>query len=267
MNNPIELIENVLSKAYLAFNEVRKDEKFSMKLSKGYGGDVTLYFDEYVEKIMIRELKDKVKKILTEEKGIIEGKGDEYIAIIDPVDGSTNSLRGLPFCASTIAISKGDKFKEVFAAGTMDLTNGELFICDGEKVFLNGKEVRTSNTVELNEVIASIDVKLTKENMKYAKILNRILEEVRYIRFFGAIALDTAYVACGRLDAFIVPSPRVRFLDIVGGLFMIKKAGGYVEIIGENIEEINLLENKRIAVLGINNLELAKKIKAIIRES
>ncbi|HLI46862.1 MAG TPA: inositol monophosphatase family protein [Geobacterales bacterium] len=264
--NKLDLIEKTLITAQAAFNEAKKDKRFKESQSRGYGGDVTMFFDDYVERTIVQELKNYVGTILTEEKGIIDGHG-KGIAIIDPVDGSTNTARDLPFCASTIAIANGNEFKDVVAAGTIDLIRGELFLCDGERVLLNGKEVKTSNTKDLNDVIASIDVKLTKENLKFVNRLNKILESVRYIRFLGAIALDTAYVAAGRLDAFIAPTPRVRFLDLVGGLFMIKVAGGYVEVMGEEIDRMKLLDNKRIAVLGINNIELAKKIKAIMLEN
>mgnify|MGYP000026494693 CR=1 FL=1 len=257
------LVENILNKAYNAFHEVKQSQKFKEKIKKGYGGDITLYFDEYVEEVIINELKDKVGKILSEEKGIIEGYG-EGIAIVDPVDGSTNTFRDLPFCATTLVLAKGERFQDIIISGTIDLIRGDMFISDGNKTYLNGKEVKTSKTVDLNEVIASIDVKLTKESIIYGKTLNKILEAVRYIRFFGAIALDLAYVASGKLDAFIVPTPRVRLLDIVGGMFMVKNAGGYVEILNYDLNKVSILENKRVAVLVTNNEELAKKIKDII---
>lgn len=260
----IEIIEDALRRAYSAFNEVRKRKEFNKRISIGYGGDITLFFDEYVEKAIINNLKGKVAKVLSEEKGLIECEGKEYLAIIDPVDGSTNTSREIPFSATTITLSKGRKFEEIVASGTIDLVHGEMFMCDGSKVLYNGNEAKPSIKKDLKEAIASIDMKITKENLIFANRLIRISEGIRYLRFLGAIALELAYVACGRIDAFIVPTPRVRLLDIIGGLFMVKTVKGYAEILEEEITKIDLLDNRRFAVLAAGNEELAMKIRELL---
>ncbi len=261
----VELIESTLRKAYLTFQNSKKEQGFKEKIARGYGGDITFRFDEIVENAIVQEIKPKVALLLSEEKGIIQGEGNEGIVIIDPVDGSTNVYRGVPFCASTITISKGRKFKDIVASGTIDLISGDIFICDGYKTYFNEEEVKPSSVVELRETIASIDMKLTKDTLVYIERIKRLSEAIRYIRFFGAIALDLAYVASGKLDAFIVPSPRIRFLDVIGGLFMVKVSGGYIEIIDKgDLDEMDVLDTNRHAVLATGNDELAKKIKEII---
>jgi myo-inositol-1(or 4)-monophosphatase len=262
----IDLLKSALLNAKRSFEEIKNRSEYKEKVLKGYGGDISRTFDLYVENSIIESLKGYVSKILTEERGIIEvGKG-EIFALIDPVDGSTNVSKDLPFCATSIALFKGEKFQDIFAAGIIDLLRGDIFICDGKNVFLNGNKVKPSNVSELNEAVVSMDMKLTKLDEKVSRIIPKLLKEVRYIRFFGAIALEIAYVSAGMLDAFIVPSPRVRLLDIAAGLFMVKTTGGYMKFLNENIENINIFENKRYAVIASNNEYLASKLIKIIEE-
>lgn len=259
-----DILKTALFRAREAFMKVRKNKDFSKRISRGYGGDVTLYFDEFVENAIIDVLEGSVQKILSEEKGIIDGKGSEGIAIVDPVDGSTNASRTVPFCASTITIAKGNRFEDIVAAGTIDLINGDLFLCYEGNVYCNDEKVFPSNNEDLNETLTSIDLKISKDNISLADRLVKLSTSIRYIRFLGAIALELAYVASGKLDAFIVPTPRVRLLDIIGGLFMVKTSGGYVEIIDGDLNKLDLFDNNRHAVLATGNSKLAEKIKKII---
>jgi Archaeal fructose-1,6-bisphosphatase and related enzymes of inositol monophosphatase family len=262
----IELLKNTLLNAKKSFEEVKNKLEYKEKIVKGYGGDISRYFDLYVENAIIENLKGHVSKIITEERGIIEINKGEILALVDPVDGSTNVSKDLPFCATSIALFKGEKFTDIFVSGIIDLIRGDVFICDGKNVFLNNSKVKPSTTVDLNEAVISMDLKVTKIDDKTSKVIPQILKEVRYIRFFGAIALEIAYVSCGILDAFIIPFPRVRLLDIAAGLFMVKTAGGFIKFLNEDMEKINIFENKRYAVVASNNEYLANKIIKIIED-
>jgi len=260
----LNLIKNIFLKVKTNFDKIKLNKDFSKKIEKGYGGDITMFFDKYIEDIIIENIQNYVSKILTEERGIISFNNGKVFAVIDPVDGSINTSRNLPFCASSIALFKGNKFKDIFASGILDLVTGEIFLCDGKNVYLNDKTVYISDTQDLKNALVSIEFRTTNEiDDKSLKIIGNLVKSIRYIRFFGAIALEIAYVASGRLDAFIVPFPRVRFLDVCAGLFMVKTAGGFVEIINDNLEEIDIFENKRYGLIATNR-NLYYKIKEIL---
>lgn len=261
----LQIIESALLKAKHAFKEIKYHENFKKKLTRGYGEDITIFFDKHIEEKIIEYLKPYVSKIISEEIGILEFKKNNLIALIDPVDGSTNTFHEIPFCATSIAFFKGEKFKDIIASGIVDLVRENIYLCDGKKVYLNKREVSPSKKTHLNETIASMDMRLTEINEKTLRIMSKLLKEIRYVRFLGAMSLELAFVSSGNLDAFIVPFKRIRFIDIAAGIFMVKTVGGYVEILEEKLDEINIFEKKRYAFIAVANKILAEKIKKLLK--
>jgi Archaeal fructose-1,6-bisphosphatase and related enzymes of inositol monophosphatase family len=260
----IQLIKEALIDAKKTFDKVKSDKNFSKRLSIGFGQDVTIYFDKEVENTILNRLKDHVNCVLTEESGLIEFNKGNLNAIIDPVDGSINALRGIPFFASSIAIFNGEKFKDAIAAGIINLANGDLFLTDCNKVYFNNVEVQRKYKLDYSEIVAGTDLKVIDVNDPKIDIILKLFKNFRYLRFLGSLALELAYVAVGITDAFIVPFKRIRFLDIAAGLLLIKFAGGYVELLDEDLENLNIFTNKRLAFLVSKNLELGNYIKKVI---
>jgi myo-inositol-1(or 4)-monophosphatase len=179
--------------------------------------------------------------VLAEESGAAEGKA-EYQWVIDPLDGTTNFIHGFPQYCVSIAI----RHREALAHGVIyDPVKNELFTASkGRGAFLNDRRIRVSKCLRLGDALVGTGFPFKEVSRidLYVKQLRAIMASTAGVRRAGAAALDLAYVACGRLDAFweLGLSP----WDMAAGALMIQEAGGLVaDIQGE----ANYLESGEIA--------------------
>jgi myo-inositol-1(or 4)-monophosphatase len=164
--------------------------------------------------------------ILGEESGAIETGKAEYRWIIDPLDGTTNFIHGFPqYC-----VSIGVEHRGVLAHGVVyDPGRNELFTASkGRGAFLNDRRIRVSKCLKLQDALVGTGFPF-KEMARadlYLRQLRTLMEKSSGVRRAGAAALDLAYVACGRLDAFweLGLSP----WDMAAGALLIQEAGGLV---------------------------------------
>ena len=195
------------------FGEVEK-----LQVSKKGPNDFVTKTDMHVEKILIEEL-SKTKKnysFLSEEVGRIDNKDKENIWIIDPIDGTTNFLHGVPHFAICIALqSKG----EIVSGLIFDPIKDEMYYSEKNKgAFLNNQRLRVSKKSSLEDCLFSSNhegVKFSNLNMRYS----------------GCAALDLAYVASGRLDGFF--HNKINLWDVASGALMVSEAGGIVNDLNE----------------------------------
>ena len=190
------------------FGEVEK-----LQVSKKGPRDFVTKTDKNVEKILIDEL-SKTKKnysFLSEEIGSIENKDKDNIWIIDPIDGTTNFLHGIPHFAICIALQSK---KEIISGLIYDPIKDEMFYAEKNKgAYLNNQRLRVSNKNSIDECLFSSNhegVKFSNLNMRYS----------------GCAALDLAYVASGRLDGFF--HNKINIWDVAAGALLVKEAGGIV---------------------------------------
>ena len=167
-----------------------------------------------------------------EESGRSEGK-DEYVWIIDPLDGTTNFIHGFPqYCVSIGVQHRGSLAHAV----VYDPTKNELFTASkGRGAFLNDRRIRVSKCLRLSEALVGTGIPFREVTHidRYLKQLKAIMLGASGVRRAGAAALDLAYVACGRLDAFweLGLSP----WDMAAGALLIQEAGGLVgDLAGED---------------------------------
>ena len=191
------------------FGEV---EKLQVSL-KGPNNFVT-NADRKVEKIIIEELEKSKKNfsILTEESGFIKNKDKDNFWIIDPIDGTTNFLNGVPhFCISIALLFE----KEIIAGVIYDPIKDEIFYAEKNGgSFLNNKSIRVSKKNNISGCLYGVNFK-------------KNLPENLIIRNTGSAALDLAYVSCGRFDGCF--QKNVNLWDIAAGTVLIKEAGGIVD--------------------------------------
>jgi len=190
------------------FGEVEK-----LQVSKKGPYDFVTKTDKHVEKILIEEL-SKTKKnysFLSEEVGSIKNKDQENVWIIDPIDGTTNFLHGIPHFAICIALQSK---KEIVSGLIFDPIKDEMFFAEKNKgAFLNNHRLRVSNKNSIEDCLFSSNhegVKFSDLNMRYA----------------GCAALDLAYVASGRLDGFF--HNKINLWDVAAGALLVEEAGGIV---------------------------------------
>ncbi len=213
LNIMIKAVEKASKSVIRDFGELEK-----LQVSKKGPMDFVTKTDRHVEKILIEEL-TKAKKnysIISEEIGEIKNKDQDNLWIIDPIDGTTNFLHGIPHFAICIALKSN---KEIVSGLVFDPIKDEMFFSEKNKgTFLNNQRLRVSNKNSLNECLFSSNhegVKFSNLNMRYS----------------GCAALDLAYVASGRLDGFF--HNKINIWDIAAGALMVKEAGGIVNDFSE----------------------------------
>jgi myo-inositol-1(or 4)-monophosphatase len=163
--------------------------------------------------------------ILAEESGA-SGADAEHVWIIDPIDGTTNFIHGFPqYCVSIGVRARGTMAHAV----VYDPTRNELFTASrGVGAYLNDRRVRVSKTLKLGEALVGTGVPFKELGRLdlYSRQLRTMMETCSGVRRAGAAALDLAYVACGRLDAFweLGLSP----WDMAAGSLLVQEAGGLV---------------------------------------
>jgi myo-inositol-1(or 4)-monophosphatase len=171
--------------------------------------------------------------VLAEESGVTAGRG-EYQWIIDPLDGTTNFIHGFPQYCVSIAI----RHREALAHGVIyDPVKNELFTASkGRGAYLNDRRIRVSKCIRLADALVGTGFPFKELNRinVYVQQMRNLMAKSAGVRRAGAAALDLAYVACGRLDAFweLGLSP----WDMAAGALMIQEAGGLVgDLRGESV--------------------------------
>jgi myo-inositol-1(or 4)-monophosphatase len=179
--------------------------------------------------------------VLAEESGITEGKAD-YEWIIDPLDGTTNFIHGFPQYCVSIAI----RHRGALTQGVIyDPVKNELFTASkGRGAFLNDRRIRVSKCLRLSEALVGTGFPFREMERieRYSGQLVSIMKSSAGIRRAGAAALDLAYVACGRLDAFWEMG--LSAWDMAAGALLIGEAGG---LVGDLRGDAGYLESGEIA--------------------
>lgn len=176
--------------------------------------------------------------VLAEESGAsgdAGGTGRRWF--IDPLDGTTNYAAGIPHFAVNVAVADGEGMA---AAATLDPLRGELFLASrGGGATLNGAPIRCSdNGTLLNAVLTTGFVVSKHADLEEPiKLFAAFLRRTRSIRRFGSAALDMAWVACGRFDAFW--EQRLAPWDIAAGLLLVREAGGVVTDLNGSAEVLH----------------------------
>ena len=221
LNIMIKAIEKASKSVIRDFGEVEK-----LQVSKKGPYDFVTKTDKHVEKILIEEL-SKTKKnysFLSEEVGSIKNKDQENVWIIDPIDGTTNFLHGIPHFAICIALQSK---KEIVSGLIFDPIKDEMFFAEKNKgAFLNNHRLRVSNKNSLEDCLFSSN----HEGVKFSDL---------NMRSSGCAALDLAYVASGRLDGFF--QNKINLWDVAAGALLVKEAGGIVNDLNQYpINNINI---------------------------
>ena len=157
------------------------------------------------------------------EEGISGDMNAAYRWVVDPIDGTMNYFFGMPHAAVSIALEHGQK--SVVGVIYDPFTDEIWTAVKGTPTRLNGKIVRVSKRGRVDEAVVAMGFSKSKENLaKSMPHLVRLAQRTKKIRIMGSAALELAYVACGRLDAYV--ERRINLWDVAAGSLLVENAGG-----------------------------------------
>ena len=221
--------------AHKAAPRLRRDfgEVEQLQVSKKGPGDFVSMADKRAEATVVEELRNARPDwgLLLEEGGEIPGNPDKPRWIVDPLDGTTNFLHGIPHFAISIAVQeRGPGSKGEISHGLVyqPLTDESYWAEKGRGSWLQDRRLRVSGRRYLDEALIGTGIPhLGRGNAEsWAKIYNAVAPEVCGIRRFGSASLDLAWVAAGRMDGFWEDD--LDSWDTAAGVLLIKEAGGFV---------------------------------------
>jgi myo-inositol-1(or 4)-monophosphatase len=204
-----------------------------LQVSRKGPADFVSLADKRAEQTIVEELRSARPDwgMLLEEGGAIEGNPDKPRWIVDPLDGTTNFLHGVPHFAISIAVEEkkpGGGSEISHALVYQPLTDETFWAEKGRGAWLNERRLRVSSRRDLSECLIGTGIPHCGRGAPeaWAKIYDAVGSQVSGIRRFGAASLDFAWVAAGRMDGFWEDD--LDIWDTAAGLLLIREAGGFV---------------------------------------
>ena len=239
---------------YAFSNWPRRNEK--LKVTKH---DVKLMLDvesQMKAESVVRQIFPQHSILGEEETGCenINPRDNNYLWIIDPIDGTVNFSHGLPFWCTSVAVMK----EGITLAGAVFAPAlGHLFIATGEhRSLFNGKPIHVSGTKNLADAMIATGIDRGEDiGIPPLAIFNRITSTIQKTRVFGSAALDLCRVACGHIDGYFEAG--IYIWDVAAAGLIVQQAGGKAEILGQADKKHCL---RFVASNGIIHDELKKVV-------
>jgi myo-inositol-1(or 4)-monophosphatase len=200
----------------------------NLQVSRKGPADFVSQADKNAETVIFEELKRARPEwgFLMEESGTVAGENPDYRWIIDPLDGTTNFLHGIPHWAISIGLEERGK---LIAGIVYNPIMREMFIAEkGFGAYLNDTRLRVSARRDLSDCVVATGIphQGRGDHSKFLRQLSRAMVHTAGVRRMGSAALDLAYVAAGRYDAYWEEG--LSQWDIAAGLLLVQEAGGTV---------------------------------------
>jgi myo-inositol-1(or 4)-monophosphatase len=190
--------------------------------------DIKLQIDVETQDLITGSLLGKFPHhVLYGEEGMVGDQASEFQWVVDPLDGTVNYFYGIPhFCVSIALRCQG----EIIVGVIYDPMRDELWAAQkGGAPKLNDRVCRVSERTELSDAVISVGLSKTGVTIESGlPLLQSMVHRARKCRLMGSAALDMAYVACGRFDAYVEQG--ISLWDVAAGWILIETAGGVVEM-------------------------------------
>jgi myo-inositol-1(or 4)-monophosphatase len=239
-------------------------------LGIGAGGDPVREIDLAAENAIADTLKEhKIAfTLISEESGITEyGKGaGKSCVTVDPIDGTTNLMRGAPFYATSIAVSTEPNINKVHAGLVADLFHGVTYSAQrGSGSYRGNLRITPSKNTSLEEGVIGLDLNSYRVK-EIALKLTALLAVTKHIRHFGANALEMCYVADGTTDAFIDIRGKLRTTDMAAAWLIIEEAGALITTPEGLPLNVKLDPRQKVEFVAAANNEIHKKILDLLNQ-
>jgi myo-inositol-1(or 4)-monophosphatase len=213
----------------------------NLQVSMKGPGDFVSAADKKAEAVLMQELA-KARPgygFLAEESGIAEGTDASHRWIIDPLDGTTNFLHGIPIFCISLALERDG---QIVAGVIFNPVMNELYVAErGGGAFLNDRRLRVAGRNQLADAVIATGIPHLgrPRHAEFIKKLDKVMIEVAGVRRNGAAALDLAWVAAGRFDGYWEDG--LHPWDVAAGMLLVREAGGFVSDLsgGDKIFETN----------------------------
>ncbi len=222
---------NVMTAAVLkAGRALKRDfgEVSMLQVQRKGPGDFVSLADKRSEEILFEEL-SRVRpgySFIMEEGGKVEGSDQSHTWHVDPLDGTTNFLHGIPQFAVSVGLERDG---QIVAGVIYNPANDELYVAEkGQGAYQNNQRLRVSGRTDLYDAVIGCGIPAIGKNghPQFLKELGAVMAKTAGLRRAGAASLDMAYVAAGRLDAYWERG--VKSWDVAAGIVLVREAGGFV---------------------------------------
>ena len=221
-------LDAAIDAARAAGQLLRHNFQQPLRINSSEAHDIKLEIDVRSQELITESLLNKFPEhALYGEEGIVGDQTSDHQWVVDPLDGTVNYFYGIPhFCVSIALRFKG----EIIVGVIYDPIREEIWTAQkGAKPTLNGNPFRVSERADLAEAILSVGLSKTGATIDAGlPLLQQMVHRARKCRLMGSAALDMAYVACGRFDAYIEQG--ISLWDIAAGWILVETAGGTVEM-------------------------------------
>ena len=238
-------------------------------LGVGAGGDPIKKIDLTAEKAIIDTLKEEGVSftLISEESGIKKygATPEESYVTVDPIDGTTNMTRGIPFYATSIAVSDKPELQTVHTALVADLFHDITYTAQkGYGAYRNHEKIVPSKETPLTEAVIGLDLNTYKVK-EIAPKITALIEKTKHIRHLGANALELCYVADGTTDAFIDIRGKLRTTDTAAAWLIINEAGAKITTPDGQPLNAKLDPKEKLTFIAAANHEIHKTILALVK--
>lgn len=225
------------------------------QLRIGADGTPTSYLDELAEKVIVRRLKDAPipLNLLSEEIGTIDAESPWWL-IADPVDGTRNAGRGLPFYAVSLAIGQKD-FRGIEMGIVQNVPSGEVYY--GEKgggATLDRRRIKPRR-MDKGEILLGAALDYERE------VLRLPGRGHLHFRDLGSAALEVCLVAQGALDGFLCSTPYLRIYDVAAGAIILEEAGGHMLDLHKKPLNAPYDVKNRIALVAVGDMRVWEAVR------
>src|SRR6266436_9553940 len=202
----------------------RRQQRVNVAAAHDLKLEIDVQAQELITNLLLKEFPGHA---IYGEEGIAGDQSSEHQWVVDPLDGTVNYFYGIPHFCVSIALRLRS---EIMVGVIYDPIREEMWTGQkGERPRLNGRHFHVSDRADLAEAVVSVGLSKTGVTIEAGlPLLQRMIRRVRKCRLLGSAALDMAYVACGRLDAYIEQG--ISLWDIAAGWLLIETAGGTVDL-------------------------------------
>jgi myo-inositol-1(or 4)-monophosphatase len=238
-------------------------------LGIGAGGDPIKKIDLAAENAIVGTLTGRGISftLISEESGVREhGENpQECYVTVDPIDGTTNLMRRLPFYATSIAVSEKPFLEDVHSALVADLFHDVTYTAQSGKGSCRGDErISPSDNVSLENAVIGMDLNSYKVD-RIAPRLTGLIKKTKHIRHFGANALELCYVADGSTDAFIDIRGKLRTTDVAAACLIVKEAGAILTTSNGKPLGAKLDPGQKVEFIAAANAEMHRRILDLVK--